>query len=48
MGYVFIPRNWKRYINHRARSWNSQSVLGIGLIPGGKEKDKVRRAVFLT
>ena len=48
MGYVFIPRNWKRYINHRGRSWNSQSILGKGLIPGGKEKDKARRAVFLT
>ena len=41
---VLIPRNWKRYIFHRGLSWNFQSIL----IPGGKEKDKARQAVFLT
>ena len=25
-----------------------QSILGSGIIPGGKEEDKVRQAVFLT
>ena len=30
------------------RSWNFLSILGKGLIPGGKEKDKARQAVFLT
>ena len=48
MGCVFIPRNWKRYIFYRGLSWNLQSTLGQGLVPGGKEKDKVRHAVFLT
>ena len=48
MGYVFIPRNWNRYIFHGGRSWNFQSTLRNRLIPGGKEKDKARQAVFLT
>ena len=48
MGYVFIPRNLKRNIFQRGLSWNYQSVLAHGLIPGGKEKDKDRQAVFLT
>ena len=32
----------------QALSWNFQSILGKGLLPGGKEKDKARQAVFLT
>ena len=48
MGYVFIPRNWKRHVFHTGLSWNFQSEMGSGLIPGGKEKDKARQAVFLT
>ena len=32
----------------RGRSCDYQSVLEYGLIPGGKEKDKARQAVFLT
>ena len=48
MGYLFIPRGWKKYICHKGISWNYQSILGHGLIPGGKEKDKYRQAVFLT
>ena len=47
MGYVFNPRNWKRYIFHRGFSRNFVHI-GNGLIPGGKEKDKARQAVFLT
>ena len=43
-----IPPNWKKYIYHRGLSWNLQSILGKGVIPGGKEKDKARQAVFLT
>ena len=46
MGYAFIPRTWKRF--HRGLSWNFQSILGNGLIPGGKEKDKACQAFFLT
>ena len=38
----------KRYIFHRGLSWNSQSILGNGLFPGRKEKDKDRQAVFPT
>ena len=48
MGYVLIPQFWKRYIFHRGRSWNFQSILGNGLFPEGKEKDKACQAVFLT
>ena len=33
---------------HRGLSWNFQSILGNGLIPRRKEKDKARQAVFLT
>ena len=28
MGYVKIPRNWKRYIFHRGLSWNIESFFG--------------------
>ena len=48
MEYTFIPHNWKEYIFHRGISWNFQSILGSGLIPGGKENDKARQAVFFT
>ena len=33
---------------HKGLSWNFQSILGYGLIPGGKEKDKARQTVFPT
>ena len=45
---VFVLRNWKRNIFHRGLSWNFQPILGNGLIPGGKEKDKAPHAVFRT
>ena len=48
MDYTLIPHNWKEHINHRGISWNFQSVLGSGIIPGGKEKDRARQAVFPT
>ena len=41
-----IGRN--TYTTEDFLSWNFQSILGKGLIPGGKEKDKARQAVFLT
>ena len=28
--------------------WNTQSILESGIIPGGKENDKARQAVFCT
>ena len=34
--------------NHRGKSWIFQSFFGSGIIPGGKEKDRARQAVFLT
>ena len=39
MEYTLIPRNWKEYIFHRGISWNSQSIFGSGIIPGGNEND---------
>ena len=48
MGYVQVLPNWKKYIYHKWFSWNFQSMLGQGLIPGGKEKYKAGQAVFLT
>ena len=48
MDHVFIPRCWNMYIIHRGFSWNFQSMMGNGLIPWGKEKNKARQAVFLT
>ena len=38
MNYTLIPYNWKEHIYHRGISWNFQSVLGSGLIPGGKRE----------
>ena len=35
MEYTLIPHNWKEYIIHMGISWNSQSILGSGIIPGG-------------
>ena len=48
MDYVFIPYKWKKYVCHGGHSWNFQSTLGNGLIPGGNEEDEGRQAVFLT
>ena len=46
--YTLIPYNWKEYIFHKGISWNSQSMLESGQIPGGKENDKARQAIFFT
>ena len=46
MGYVFILRNLKSYTFHRGLSWTFQSILGHGLIPGGKRKIKPVRQSF--
>ena len=43
-----IPYNWKEYMYHRGSSSVFQSILESGVIPGGKEEDKARQAVFLT
>ena len=41
MGYTSILCDWKEYIFHRRSSWNAQSILRSGLIPGArKENDK--------
>ena len=47
-GYRSTPHNWKECIFHRGCSWSVQSILESGLIPGGKESDKARQAVFFT
>ena len=33
---------------HRGISWNFQSLMGSGLIPGGIENDRARQSVFCT
>ena len=48
MGYFLISQQWKKHLYQRGLSWTYQSALEHGLIPGGKEKDKARQAVFLT
>ena len=35
MYLLLTIRNWKKYVCHRGLSWNFQSILGNGLIPGG-------------
>ena len=47
-GYVLIPRNRKSTCFKEDVHGTSHSILGSGLIPRGKEKDKTRQAVFLT
>ena len=46
--YTSIPHDWKEYIFHRGSSWDAQSILVSGLIPGGMENDKARQAVFFS
>ena len=46
-GYVQIPYNWEKYINHRGCSFGVQSILENGLILGGHGGDK-GRIVFFT
>ena len=48
MNYTLIPYKWKEYIFHKGISWNFQSILESGIIPGGKENDRARQAVFFT
>ena len=40
--------HWKEHIYHRRISWNFQSILGSGLIPGRQENDRARQSVFCT
>ena len=47
MGYFLIFQHWKKYLCHRGRSCDCQSVLECGWILGGKERDTARQAVFL-
>ena len=48
MKYTLIPYDWKKYFYHRGSQGVFQSLLVSGIIPGGKEEDKVRQAVFLN
>ena len=38
----------EKYFFHGGSQWVFQSILGSGIISGGKEEDKARQAVFLT
>ena len=46
--YLRVSQGHVYYIFHRGISWNFQSILGSGIILGGKENDKDRQAVFFT
>ena len=46
MEYTLVPHNWKECVFHSGCSWNSQSIVGSGLIP--EKNDRVRQAAFLT
>ena len=46
MNFTLVAYNWKEHIYHRGNSWNFQSILVSGIIPGGKENDKARQAVL--
>ena len=48
MKYTPGPYDWKEYIYHKGSQWFFHSILVIGIIPGGKEEDNDRQAVFLT
>ena len=48
MNYTLNPYNWKEHIYHRGISWNFQSILESGLIPGGTKSDRARHSVFCT
>ena len=48
MNDTLIPNKWKEHIYHSGISWNFQSILGCGIIPGGKENDKAEQAVFFA
>ena len=48
MGLTSIPHHWKEYIFHRGCSWSVQSILGSGLISGGKASDSTGSSLLHT
>ena len=48
MGHVCTPLNWKQFFFHRCCSFDLKSILGGGLIAGGREGFESRHAVFFT
>ena len=49
MELTLVPHNWKEFIFRMRISFVELSIhLGSGIIPGGKENDKARQAVFFT
>ena len=48
MGHVAIPYKWKEFLFHRGCSYNVQSILGSGLIAGGRESKQGRQTVFFA
>ena len=47
-GYVRMQLSWKQILFHRGCSFNLKSILGAGLIAGGREGRENRHTVFFT
>ena len=47
MGHVCIPLHCKQFVFHRGCSCNLKSMLGAGLIAGGREGRENRETAFL-
>ena len=48
MGHVLIHLDWKQFVFHRGCSFNLKSILGAGIIAGGREVRESRQTVFFT
>ena len=48
MGHVCIPLSWKQFVFHRGCSFDLKSIMGAGLIAGGREGRENRHPVFFT
>ena len=45
---VLLPGDFAEHINHGGSSHDTHSIIQSGLIPGGKDVKKGRRAVFFA
>ena len=48
MNCTLIPFKWEGHTYCSGSSWIFPSILGSGIIPGGKENDRARQSVFCT
>ena len=48
MQHILIPYNWKQFVFHRGCSFSIQSILEIGLIAWGKQRNEGRQTIFFT